>query len=85
MPFSAQGGWHEWHWHLAIVARRKIGPVPLFGFVPLLRDHSEIGVIPEESKPAVIHRQSADPARRALLKLARQAFPDDKILESLKD
>jgi hypothetical protein len=46
---------------------------------------NEIGVIPDESKPTILNAHSADPARPALLKLARQAFPDDQILRLLKD
>jgi len=46
---------------------------------------NEIGIIADESKPAILRTHSADPARPALLKLARQAFPDDKALQSLKE
>ncbi len=46
---------------------------------------SEIGVITDESTPTKMRVQSADRARPALLKLAREAFPDDKILKSVKD
>ena len=46
---------------------------------------NEIGVIPDESKPSSLHTQKRHCACATLLKLARQAFPDDKILQSLKD
>jgi hypothetical protein len=44
---------------------------------------NEIGVIEDESKPDHMHVRSADPARKALVKLARQALPDDKTIQSL--
>ena len=45
----------------------------------------QIGVIPDESTPTKIHVHDFDAGRAALVKLARTAFPDDKVIQGLKD
>jgi len=43
----------------------------------------QIGIIADESSPRSLRVHDADPGRAALLKLARESFPDDRDLQKL--
>jgi hypothetical protein len=44
---------------------------------------NQIGIVPDEANPRSLRVHDADPGRPALLKLAREVFPDDVDLQQL--
>lgn len=45
----------------------------------------ELAIIPDEAHPDKPHVGEIDPSRAAFLKLAKEAFPDDKEIQALRD
>ena len=44
----------------------------------------EVGIVADKTQPEEITIHSCDPGRPALLKLAKEAMPDDKEIQALK-